>query len=164
MWFRIILAGILAVSLGGCTTGAKTQFAPGTDFSALKTYAWETVTLGPEIENADEQYIRKAVNSFLEGKGYSLSTDNPDFLISAAVGREEKLRVNDMGVSLSPAQLKRVQYEQGKLLVTFSNPQTDDMLWMGTARADFEPNLSEEMREARANKAIAKLFDKFPPQ
>ena len=52
----------------------------------------------------------------------------------------------------------------GTLVVAMVDPETKSIVWRGTATRDVDQNASPEKRDKNINKAVAKLFEHYPPK
>ncbi len=90
MGFRVLLFFTLLAVLFGCSrTKIAHEVNPEADFSKMKTYAWVPTKLEGTAEGLSVEYIEKAITSYLELKGFTLTSGNPDFLVSARIKMQE---------------------------------------------------------------------------
>lgn len=178
----------LGLSLAGCMTiSTSTDYDPSANFSGLKTYDWagpQPITGNPRLDSDIlHARIRTAVERELAAKGFEKAAGGaPDFKVAYHVGLEEKLDVTSFtyydygypsyyrgGFGFGPSaawpqtETHVYQYEEGTLLLDVVNPETKELMWRGTAKAEVDPGQSPEKKEARINKAVQKLLAQFPP-
>ena len=75
---------LLSLFLSGCSLPPKvsSHYDSDFDFSSLKHYRWFELPGDVEADEIMIQRLRNAVDRQMETKGYALSSDSPDFLIS----------------------------------------------------------------------------------
>jgi hypothetical protein len=167
---------LLLVAAAGCSTVYDVQFDYNTktDFANLKTYNWMPLPEKADIDSFNVARVKKAVNTDLQAKGLSLAADNPDFLIAEHLGKETKVSVMDWGYDYGPyagywggywgpGGVSTYQYEEGSLILDFVDPQTKQLIWRGSAKAQVGDVGTPEKREALINEAVKKILKNFPP-
>jgi len=129
--------------LGGCAVTINYSFDAVADFSTGKNYSWIPGSLGSRPEPLIEKNVRTYANQFLKDKGFALSSDKPDFMISM----HYELEYSD------PYTVR---------LLNFYVYRTSgrELIWQGTAdgtiKADAaSPDLAE---------AVKKILANFPPK
>jgi hypothetical protein len=55
------------------------------------------------------------------------------------------------------------QYEEGSLILDFVDPQTKQLIWRGSAKAEVDDVKTPEKREALIDEAVQKILKNFPP-
>jgi hypothetical protein len=92
----LILFGFI---IAGCSSVKVTSdYDPEYDFTKMKNYRWaysDELNPNDELKNYPliAQRVQIAVDNVLQSKGYSLATDDFDFVIIAHAGSKEKMRV-----------------------------------------------------------------------
>lgn len=174
------LLAVLMVSIAlGCATPLVVDhdYDMTYDFAKLKTYDWLPSPAGSQIEDMTEKRFITAVNTQLAAKGYSQSTDSPDFLISlqgikktvesgsAGVGASVGIPVGHRAsMSLGMGKSKPIVKTEGTVMLNLLDRQTNAVIWEGTATATVQPKTSPEEQQQRINQVIAELLSGFPPQ
>ena len=166
----------LLVAVAGCSTVYDVQFDYNTktDFANLKTYNWLPVPEKADIDSLDAMRVQKAVNAEMQAKGLRLTSGIPDFLIAEHLGKKEKVSVRDWGYTYGPyagywggywgpGGVSTFQYEEGSLILDFVDPQTKQLIWRGSAKAEVDDVRTPEKREALINEAVQKILKNFPP-
>jgi hypothetical protein len=135
------------------------------NFSALKTYAW-----APDGNIQDElthKRITAAVDAQLAAKGLRRveAGATPDVIVTYRAGVRQELEVNGYtGYRVNRWSSARVQQVPvGALVVEMLDAKTKDVVWRGIATKDLDVDASPEKREKNLNKAVEKLFKKYPP-
>ena len=166
----------LLFAAAGCSTVYDVQFDYNTktDFANLKTYNWLPVPEKADIDSLDAMRVQKAVNAEMQAKGLRLTSGIPDFLIAEHLGRKEKVSVRDWGYNYGPyagywggywgpGGVSTFQHEEGSLILDFVDPQTKQLIWRGSAKAEIDDVRTPEKREALINEAVQKILKNFPP-
>lgn len=158
----ITLAFVLA--LGADVAAAATvryDVDSSIDVSTWKTFAWTEPepTTGATLAEAR---IRRSVTAGLADKGYAHAGDPAaaDFLIEAHAGARRRLRVDE---SWSPGfgrDLRVGATPEGFLVVDLIDRRTGRLAWRGAVSDALESD--PDKADARAAKAVAKLFKKLP--
>lgn len=167
----------LLAGAAGCSTVYDVQFDYNTktDFANLKTYNWLPVPEKTDIDSLDVVRVQKAVNAEMQAKGLKMTSDNPDFLIAEHLGKEDKVSVRDWGYDYGPyagywggyrgsmGGVSTFQYQEGSLILDFVDPQTKQLIWRGSAKAEVDDMRTPEKRETLINEAVQKILKNFPP-
>lgn len=183
---------ILVAVLSGCSTMQITSdYDPSANFADLRSYNWipepQKVSGDPKIDNPFiERRIRDAVDKQLAAQGYEKrSSGTPDFLIGYQVAIGKKLAVSTVNnyygygvgagwhhrgarrygasrVYVSEAYV--YEYDQGSLVIDVVDPETQKLIWRGSAQAEVDRSASREKREKRISKAVQKILAGFPPK
>ena len=143
--FGSFLAMLVGASLllGGCGASIHYSYDPAADFKTGKTYSWQSGgpanRQGPLIEKT----VRYYADQSLKEKGYTLSSDKPDFILSMNYESEYsepyKLRFLDLYVYRMP----------GK-----------EPIWQGTAAGTIHADAaSSDLAEA-----VNRILLNFPPK
>jgi len=154
----------LSASVAGAQT-VNTDADPSAPFSTYKTYAWTTGT--PALESLGEQRIRSAVDAQMAAKGFRVATDStPDVYIATHVltQKEPQLIANGFGPWAFGGGFGTIDVNtlvQGTLVVDMYDANTKKMVWRGVATDTVSEKPSKNT--ARINKALAKMFRRYPP-
>lgn len=174
-----IAALALGFALAGCATTADIDFDydTGTDYTALKTYRWESATGNAAANELLVKRIRGSVDAQLAKKGRTPSADSPDFLIgmqisgktthggSVAVGASVGIPVGRAGrVSVGGARSKPIEKTEGTLVLDFHDAKTKALVWQATASGAVEPNPTPEYQQKRIDDIVAQMLERFPPK
>ena len=180
---------LLSFFLSGCTLPPKvsSDYDSTFDFSSLEHYRWFELPGDVEAEEITIQRLRNAVDREMENKGYTLSSESPDFLISMRGFKDTAIlatprgtstsyqrgtgggtRINSSRDSLRGREFRQTGYsptvyEEGKLTLTLINAANDQTIWEGIATGLIQSNNSPESREQRTHETIARLLADFPP-
>jgi hypothetical protein len=170
---RIVLAGGLVMLTATLAFAQKvtTDYNKSAAFSTYKTFTWikEPKTSNPLMR----QRIIDSVNAALMAKGLRLTTGQADLGVAAHTATNEERSLNTFydgfgggwrwgGFGgLGSATTTVTTYEVGTLVVDIFDTQTKEAVWRATATKTISDN--PQKNEASLNKAVAKMFDKFPP-
>lgn len=171
---------VLALLLAACSSvQVSTDFDPGTDFSALESYAWlarkAKPSGDPRLDNSLlNERIRNAVDAQLAARGYKQAARaEADFLVAYHTAIERKMDVDTIyrGYGYGPGawgwgaghETVVYQYDQGTLLLDILDPKRHRLLWRGSASAVVSEDSTPEKRTKLINDAVSKLLDRFPP-
>jgi hypothetical protein len=174
---RAMLA--LCTIIAGCETiTGRSDADPSIDFGKYHTYSWISpsplLSKPAEVSPLAEVRIEGAVTSELGRKGYRF-VENPneaDFVVAFTIGARDKLNVTStpggwgFGPMWGPASyygdINVRQSVEGRLSIDLFDTQLKRPVWTGYATKSItsadERNLGE-----LANKAVAAIFEDFPP-
>jgi Domain of unknown function (DUF4136) len=132
-------------------------------FARYRTYAWTAGT--PAANPLAQNRIHAAVESQLAAHGFTPAATPDVFVATIVVTHQQKeLVANGFGggFMLGGYATATVQtYEQGTLVVDLYDARTKQLVWRGkgTDMLSDKP----EKNTAKMNKAIAKMFEQYPP-
>jgi hypothetical protein len=136
------------------------------DFSSFKTYHWvkPVRTTGNPLM---DQRIVTAIDAQMAQKGFQHVENNPDVLVTYGTGlqRQKSATVTGMGRPRMGGGMGRINQNisnAGTLVVNISNAQTKQLLWRGTASDTLSDKPEKNSR--KIEKAVTKLFKKYPPK
>jgi Domain of unknown function (DUF4136) len=143
--FGYSLAMIFGASmfLGGCAATINYSYDPVADFSMGKNYSWASGMSKNRPDVLIEKNVRYYADQSLKDKGFTLTSDKPDFLISMNYESEYsdpyKVRVLNLYVYRA---------------------QSQELIWQGTAAGTIDADAaSPDLAEA-----VKKILAKFPPK
>jgi hypothetical protein len=146
----------------------KIDYDKHANFSGYSTYAWAK---GTPVENPlMDQRIIDGIDKQLAAKGLRKveASANPDLwvLYHGAVGTEMELNTTNMGGwgwrwggGMSTTTVDKIPV--GRLVVDIGDAKTKKLLWLGDASGTLSDK--PEKNEQKLNKALEKMFKKFPP-
>ena len=146
-----------------------TNSMPGTNFSSFHTYKWVTIEGASHPNQIVDQEIKDAINSQLSSKGLTMVANDPaDLYVGYQVAVQQQrqwnayggggLRWGGMGQATSST------INNGTLVVDMYNPATKQLVWTGSAAKTLDPSSNQQKNMNNLNKAMQKLFQKYPPQ
>ena len=158
----------------------STDYDKATDFSKLKTYSWVQGTPTPN-PNLDF-YIKDVVNGMLQKRGMRKveSSTDADVLLTYHAAGDSDLHVGGFqdptsimtgGVPTigqtvrSPApgmSPTSTLLRKGSVVFQMFNREAHQLVWSGRAQGTLDERQGERMLQI--NKALNKIFDRFPPK
>jgi len=159
--FAMLFLGIAQISLA---VSVNIDYDKNADFSGIKTYSWEPGTPAPNP--LSDQRIINAVDYHLSMKGYELVEADPDVYVSYHAAAEKDIRVYEWGHrgprwGYASRDIDVETVLIGTLIVDISS-KDDKLLWRGIGRDTVSE--SPQRNEKKINKAVEKMFKKFPPE
>jgi hypothetical protein len=168
----LILIALLAVTVNA--QKVKVSSDPAIDFAKYKTYAWDQGTLANPLI---KQFIVTAVDRELSAKGLQKVDSNSDLILTTLTATNSDLTMTNP--SWAP-QLKSIAtgipsssqawaVTKGTLVIDMSDARTKNGVWRGIASHTLEngptgnPVKDAKQVEKPINKAVQKMFKKFPP-
>ena len=165
MYVRTIGAVAVAtlVAAGAYAQNVNTDADPSAPFSSYRTYAWTPGT--PSPVTLTEQRIHSDVESQMAAKGFRLATDQaPDVYIATHVLTKDEPQIIADGFGpwgLGPGAIDVNNLVKGTLIVDMYDANTKKMVWRGVGTATVSDKPSKN--NAKIDKAITKMFDRYPP-
>ena len=175
MKFLIVIALLVSSALAVNAQKVKVSSNPACDFSKYKTYTWDQGTLANPLI---KQYIVAAVDKELTAKGLRKVENDPDMILTTLTATESDLTatnpswapaLNSIATGI-PASSQAWAVTKGTLMIDISDAKTKNGIWRGTASHTLEDGpTGNNAKDAKAvekpiNKAVQKMFKKFPPQ
>ncbi len=180
----LVMTGLpVLLLLTACSSlQVRTDYDTGYDFSTLKTYAWlEDQAPSEDIRVNNSLIINRvvnAVNSVLQSKGYALADKGQaDFYVTWFGGIENRIRqetidtwYGHLGYGYDnrgywPGYIRTYSYEyqQGTLIIDFSDPRSKQLIWRGTGEKYLEDDPTPEEITQNINQTVAAILERFPP-
>jgi Domain of unknown function (DUF4136) len=184
-----VLAPIAFTALAVLAIGAamaqdvRYNFDKKTDFSKFKTYKWVEIKDASKFNSLVDQDIKQAVDAQLATKGLTKTdADNADLLIGyqGAVGQEKQFSSYNSSWGYGPGwggggwygggptsgwttgQTSTIYV--GQIAIDMYDSANKDLVWRGTVSKTIDPKAKPDKQEKNLNKAMAKLFKKYPPE
>jgi len=159
-----LVVGILLMASSAFAQKVTTDSVPGTDWSKYHTYAWAEGT--PAKDPITAQKIVAAIDAQLAAKGLKKVDADPDLVVlyHATTDQQKSLNWSSMGGfgrfgGMGSAQVDTVI--NGQLKVDIADAKAKQFLWRGTATDTVSDNPQKLTKQI--NKALTKMFQKFPP-
>ena len=160
----------LLVATSGAAQDVTYDYAKGTDFTRLKTYAW---TRGTTLSDPlNHQRVVSAIETQLAAKGFTKVEPgtNPDALVAYHASFAKNLEISGFstgwgGYRYAPTQNNRARVDQivtGTLIVDIVDTKANTIVWRGIASKDVDLDAKPENRDKQVNKAAEKLFKNYP--
>ena len=168
----LILIALLAVTVNA--QKVKVSSDPAVDFSKFKTYAWDQGTLANPLI---KQFIVTAVDRELMAKGLQKVDSHSDLILTTLTATNSDLtmtnpswapQLNSIATGI-PSSSQAWAVTKGTLVIDMSDARTKNGVWRGIASHTLEngptgnPVQDAKEVEKPINKAVQKMFKKFPP-
>ena len=136
---------------------------PAAPFATYKTYSWVQGTPAPNPLNEDR--LHASVDARLAGRGLAMNTAAPDLVVATHVTTKERQELVANGFGYGPwwggyGTASVETYVDGTLILDLYDAKTKKMVWRGVATATASDKPSKNV--AKMNKALDKMFEKFP--
>ena len=128
---------------GGCAATINYSYDPAADFSMGKNYSWASGSLADHPEPLIEKNVRYYADQSLKDKGFTLTLDKPDFVIS---------------MNYTPDYFDSYKVLLLNLYIYRANGK--ELIWQGTA----EGSLRADAASADLAEAVKKILANFPPK
>jgi len=155
----------------------KFNYLQGTDFSKYKTYKWVQVPNVQYPNSIVDDQIKRAIDAQLATKGLSKTEDNPDLYVTyqVAVNQEKQWNAYSTGggywgwggwggwggMQTTTATSSTINI--GTLDCDIYDVAAKKQIWRGEASKTLGSGKDPKKVEKNLNKAMAKLFKKYPP-
>jgi len=185
---RKILFGVIALSalaLGSAwAQDVRYNFDKDTDFSKFKTYKWVVLKDATPMNDLVDKDIKQAVDAQLATKGLTKTDeDSADLYIGyqGSVGQEKQFTSYNTSWGYGPGWYGGGWYGAGgmssgtttgqtstiyvgQLAVDMYDSAKKDLVWRGVVSKTIDPKAKPEKQQKNLNKAMTKLFKKYPPE
>lgn len=148
----------------------STEETAGIDFNRYQTFGFFTDDMGL-TEYPNFQVLKDAISRELTQRGLQTS-DNPDLKINIAADKEDKQQTRETDIRDAPPymgtrnytwQSEEIvvrEYEEGTVKIDVVDTESNEMVWQGVAAGTITGD--QDKMKTRIDKAIDKLFSKFP--
>ena len=180
---QVFLVVFILIYLQACSGIKVSQdYEQGYDFSALKTYSWkanDNNEYGLEDNDLVDNRVREAIENGLSAKSFTqIDTGKPDFYVSYHVTIEQKVSSSNVsgGVSIGRSSRGRYGsvgmgtgsspsvYDQGTLLIDFTDVTNDKLIWRGISTQSVSDHLEPGESKVIINETVEKILQQFPPK
>jgi len=182
--FKVV--GLAALILIGCISASaqdiKFNFLPGTDFAKYKTYRWARVPNAQYPDQIIDGQIMQAIDAQLMQKGLAKGGEDAQLVVTYQAAVDSEKRWNsystDMGggwgygrwggwggygggssTTTTTSETIRI----GTLAVDIYDAAAKNQIWKGQASKTLGSGKDPEKVNKNLNKAMEKLFKKYPP-
>jgi len=173
-----LVAGLLLV---WCSVASaqdiRFNYLPGTDFSKYKTYKWVQIPNVQYPNSIIDDQIKQAIDAQLGTKGLSKTEADPDLYVTYQVAINQEKQWNAYstggdhwgwggwggwgGMQTTTATSKTINI--GTLSVDMYDVASKKQIWRGDATKTLGSGKDPQKVNKNLNKAMAKLFKKYPP-
>jgi hypothetical protein len=157
----------------------RTDYDRAANFEKYKTYKWVKVEKSAQVSQLADQRITNAIDAELAKRGLTKSEDNPDLLVDyqAALTNQTQLTTYSSGGGPGWGYGSRYGYGWGStgistttsstipvgtLVVDLMDPQQKQLVFRGIATDTLSDK--PEKNTQKIQKAVAKIFEKYPPK
>lgn len=168
-----LVVGLVLLATPAFAQKVNTDFDKSADFSKYRTYAW-IETKNPAKSDLNHRRIIELVEQQLAAKGFQKATGGtPDVYVVYNAGLKERVSVQGYDYGYGGMGWGRyggggmVRYDQyidleGTLIVDLVDANRKEMVWRGTAVDTLSDKPDKNVKKAQ--KALEKMFKKYPPQ
>jgi hypothetical protein len=179
--FSLVPVGALAALTLACSTvDVSSDYDPGADFSALRSWAWVPQAV-PARDEGDartrdplvQSRIRTAVEAVLGARHFTqIRSGRPDFYVTYHLAIDQGLDVRTTFDGISPGAYAAwggersatiEPYDIGTLLIDIADAR-GTLVWRGKAQSRLQDIKNPEDRERRILDVVTQVLDRFPPQ
>lgn len=178
MRVKLFLVLVLTVLISATAQAQKvnTDYDKTADFTQYKTYSWGEGT--PAKNPLGHQYIIAGIDAQLAAKGWRKVESDSDIVViySASTSSETQIHTFDSGGAwggyrwgwggyggmvggTSTTTVSKIRV--GELIIDMADVKNKGFVWRGTASDTMSDN--PEKNKKKVDKALAKMFKKFPP-
>ena len=167
-----LLLALLALPAAARAMDVTVDFDSKADFSKIRTFAFKV----PE-DVKDPLMLRRVMDGIetrLKARGITRVEKDPDVFVSIFGTKREEVRVDTdtwgyrpgpywrrYGALPPPATTTVHTYTIGTMVVDIWDARANELMWRGTASDTMVEN--PQKRAQKIDKALTKLFAKFPP-
>ena len=161
-FFRWSALALLLVPVHCATTGQDSLYEVSydydieSDFNRYSRYKWMPLPVTARTDALDAKRIKFAVDSVLQTKGLTQSSQEPDFLIVTQIDSLRKINTTGWWSEFG-------FYDEGRLNLVFIDSKSQQIIWKGETRAKIKPNLSPQEKDQLINEAVHNLLNNYPP-
>jgi uncharacterized protein DUF4136 len=173
-----LVSGLLLMwCVSASSQDIKFNYLQGTDFSKYKTYKWVKVPKAQYPNSIMDEQIMRAIDAQLALKGLTKSEDNPDLYVTYQVAINQEKQWNSYSTGgdywgwggwggwggMSSTTTTSSTINIGTLDCDIYDVSTKKQIWRGEASKTLGSGKDPKKVEKNLNKAMAKLFKKYPP-
>lgn len=160
---------LMPTVLVGCSSiyGVTYDYDRNINFAHLETYDWIPIKMKAGADTMNIKRIQSAVNKNLQSKGYGQSSTNPDFIIVAFFGNQQRLAEapDPYMAAYSPYTVPPARhYKECSLVLDLVDADDKHLLWRGSASADLSGIKTPEQIEKTIDAVIETVMKNFPPE
>ena len=177
---RMATSGIMlsVLLLMGCsrTLTVQTDYDREADFSQYRTFYWSDDFQNQNNNDNNEplfyntlvkKRLKQAIEKTLEGKGYTLSPDNPDLLVKAQVVVEQRSDNRNAYPYYNPFYFGYYggfngttgSQKEGDVVIDLIDRERKQLIWQGYAPGVLETNTKD--RQEELNDAVTMILSKY---
>jgi hypothetical protein len=168
---------LLACFVAASAQDIRYNYVQGTDFSKYRTYKWVRIPNAQYPNSILDDQITRAIDAQLALKGLTKTEDNPDLYITyqAAVNQEKQWNSYSTGGDywgwggwggwggMSTTTTTSQTINIGTISCDIYDVALKKQVWRGDASKTLGSGKDPKKVDKNLNKAMAKLFKKYPP-
>jgi len=174
---------LLMLCVSASAQDIKYNYLQGTDFSKYRTYKWVKVPNVQYPNSIVDEQIMRAIDAQLALKGLTKSEDNADLYVTYQVAINQEKQWNSYSTGgdywgwggwggwggrggwggMSSTTTTSTTINIGTLDCDIYDVSTKKQIWRGEASKTLGSGKDPKKVEKNLNKAMAKLFKKYPP-
>ena len=175
---------LLLVAAAAQAQDVRYNFDKQANFSGFKTYKWVVLSGGTKVDDLRDRQIHDAVDAQLAAKGLTKVTgDTADLYVTyqAAIDKEKRFDAYSTGANWGfgpgwgyggwwggPSSTwtsgETTTIYVGQLAVDVYDAAKKTLVWRGVVSKTLNPDAKPEKQQKNLDKAVTKLFAKYPPQ
>lgn len=181
-----LLATRLTLALGVTLLGVNalaaqkvaTNYDSNVDFSTYKTYKWVDIQGATYPNQLEDMQIRNAIDSTLKMKGFTkVDNDSANLFVGYQLSMSQQKQWNAFNTGggawgwggggmggMGSVSATSSTIEDGTLAVDLYDPSMKQLVWQSTATKQLNPSSNQAKNLSNLQKAVNKMFDKYPPQ
>ncbi|HEU0253171.1 MAG TPA: DUF4136 domain-containing protein [Pyrinomonadaceae bacterium] len=175
--FGLVACLMLLWAVSAGAQDIRYNYVRGTDFSKYKTYKWVKVPNAQYPNQILDGQIMKAIEDQMAIKGLSKDEENPDLYIAYQVAVTQEKEWNSYSTGgdmwgwgrwggwggMETTRTTTSTINIGTLNLDFYDVASKQQIWRGEASKTLGSGKDPKKVEKNLNKAMAKLFKKYPP-
>ena len=171
---KLSTLAICVATLSGSACSSKNvniDFDDSYSFSGKSTYAWlETAPERPASGDQVERRVRRSVDASLADRGFrSVPIEQAEFIVAYQASAADQRVYDTYGYGTGrwwgyedTITTERV-YTEGSLTIDIFDAEKKELVWRGNAVGTVDPGATPDERDELVAKAVANMFDGFPP-
>ncbi|HXQ33236.1 MAG TPA: DUF4136 domain-containing protein [Anaerolineales bacterium] len=174
----ILIAGlVVACCAAALAQDIRYNYVEGTDFSKYKTYKWVKIPNAQYPNSILDGQIIQAIDAQLALKGLTKTEDNPDLYVTYQVAVDQEKQWNSYSTGgdywgwggwrgwggMSTTTTTTSTINVGTLNCDIYDVGSKKQIWRGAASKTLGSGKDPKKVQKNLNKAMAKLFKKYPP-
>jgi len=175
--FSLVVGLLFAWCAVATAQDIRFNYLQGTDFSKYKTYKWVRIPNAQYPNQILDDQIMRAIDSQLAAKGLTKTEENPDLYVTyqAALNQEKQWNSYSTGGDawgwggwrgwggMSTTTTTSTTINVGTISCDIYDVTAKKQVWRGDASKTLGSGKDPQKVEKNLNKAMAKLFKKYPP-
>ena len=172
-----------AIALSACSgLTVNYDFDPSANFTGYSSWTWMEMRANPQLTDLQQSRVRSSVETALAAKGMERVRGEPDFWVGFQVILDEEVSYNTVnsyygggwgyggwygpgygGMAMGSSRTYETRVQVGTLIVDIFDARSKELVWRGTGESKIQEVQDPAERQARLDKAVAKIMENFPP-